>query len=437
MLEQRGNNLVFRYGLDDLAFDENLTLAIAGGHAQISLARLPWAIDDAAHDRHANRRLDIFQPFRHLLGELNHIDLRAPAARAGDDVEMPLAKTKILKNLAANLDFLDRRRGQGHANRVPDAFSEQRTERKARLDSALPRRPGLGHAQMQRPIALAGEQTVRLDHGDRIMVFDGNLEIVETNILEHAGFLQRRSDEGLRGRSAVFRIQLLVERPGVHTDTQRNARIRGRLANRRPDLVELADIARVDTYRGAPGINRLENILALEMDVGNHRKRGFRDDGGQRVCIILTGHGDADDVATRLRELTDLAQRGVHVHRRGVGHRLHGNRGAAADGHRTDHNAAGLAPRMQRAFADIRGACLAELRLAACGQFIVLNADAFLHTCLFIKTSARWRASCSTCPISSTDANSGSPRSSASIWSITALTVSTMPRYGSRPSRNA
>ena len=42
---------------------------------------------------------------------------------------------------------------------------------------------------MQRPIALAGEQTVRLDHGDWIMVFDGNLEIVEANILEHAGFL--------------------------------------------------------------------------------------------------------------------------------------------------------------------------------------------------------------------------------------------------------
>ena len=131
MLEQRRNNLVFRYGLDDLALDENLPLAIAGGHAQISLARLPRTIDDAAHNRNTNRRFDVLKPFRHLLGKLNHINLRTPATRAGNNVEMPLAKPQILENLAANLDFLDRRRGQRHANRVPDAFREQRTERKA------------------------------------------------------------------------------------------------------------------------------------------------------------------------------------------------------------------------------------------------------------------------------------------------------------------
>lgn len=56
---------------------------------------------------------------------------------------------------------------------------------------------------------------------------------------------------------------------------------------------------------------------------------------------------------------------------------------------------------------------------------------------LFISLSARARASCSSRLISSTEANSGLPRSSASISSSTSRTVSTMPRYGRRCSRNA
>ena len=54
--EQRVDALVFGHGLDDLALDEDLALAIAGGHAEVGLACLARTVDDAAHNSHANRR---------------------------------------------------------------------------------------------------------------------------------------------------------------------------------------------------------------------------------------------------------------------------------------------------------------------------------------------------------------------------------------------
>ena len=54
----------------------------------------------------------------------------------------------------------------------------------------MPSGAGLGDAEVQRPIALGSEQSVRFDHGDDVMVFDGDLEIVEADVLEHVRFLQ-------------------------------------------------------------------------------------------------------------------------------------------------------------------------------------------------------------------------------------------------------
>ena len=54
----------------------------------------------------------------------------------------------------------------------------------------------------------------------------------------------------------------------------------------------------------------------------------------QRVGVVLRRDGDPDDLAARRGELGDLLQGGVDVGRQRGGHRLHGDRRAAADRHR-------------------------------------------------------------------------------------------------------
>ena len=76
------------HGLDDLALDEDLALAVAGGDAEVGLAGLARAVDDAAHDGDAQRHLHALEAGGDLLGERVDVDLGAAAGRAGDDLEL-------------------------------------------------------------------------------------------------------------------------------------------------------------------------------------------------------------------------------------------------------------------------------------------------------------------------------------------------------------
>ena len=205
---------------------------------------------------------------------------------------------------------------------------------------------------MQRPIALLGEQAVGLHHRDGVVVLHRDLEVVEAHVFEHARFLHRGSHKRLRGGAAVLRIKLLVERAGVHTDAQRDARVGRGLADRWAHFVEFADVAWIDAHRGAARVNGLEHIPALEVDVGDHRDRRFGDDARQCVGVFLTGHGHAHDVAAGGREFGDLLQCGAHIRGLRVGHRLHRDRRPTAHRHRADHDAPRLAPWVQGAFTD-------------------------------------------------------------------------------------
>ncbi len=191
-------------------------------------------------------------------------------------------------------------------------------------------------------------------------MLDGDLEIVESDVLEHARLLQRGGHERLGGRTAVLGVQLLVERARVHADAQGDPRIGGRLADRGAHFIEFADVARIDAHRGAARVDRLENVFALEVNVRDDRNRRFPHDFRQRVGILLLGHRHADDVAARRGEFRDLLQGGRHVGGARVGHGLHGDRRSTADRHRTDHDAARFAAGMERAFADGRLTGFAE-----------------------------------------------------------------------------
>ena len=116
------------HGLDDLALDEDLALAVAGGDAEVGLAGLARTVDDAAHDGDAQRHLHALEAGGHLVGELVDVDLGAAARRAGDDLELARAQVERLQDLDADLDLLDRRRGQRDPDRVADALGQQRAE---------------------------------------------------------------------------------------------------------------------------------------------------------------------------------------------------------------------------------------------------------------------------------------------------------------------
>ena len=112
-------------------------------------------------------------------------------------------------------------------------------------------------------------------------------------------------------------------------------------------VVELADVARVDAHGGAAGVDRGEDVLGLEVDVGDHRDLAVPGDLGQRVGVVLAGAGHPDDVAAGGRELGDLLQRGVDVGRGGGAHRLHRDRRVAADLDLADLDLARRAPRRE------------------------------------------------------------------------------------------
>ena len=70
---------------------------------------------------------------------------------------------------------------------------------------------------------------------------------------------------------AVLLQQPLVERAGVDADPDRDAGVRRGLRDLLDLVVELLDVAGVHADRGAAGVDRREDVLRLEVDVGDHR----------------------------------------------------------------------------------------------------------------------------------------------------------------------
>ena len=234
----------------------------------------------------------------------------------------------------------------------PIPLLEQRPERDGRLDRALEGRAGLGDPEVQRPVATLGEHLVGLHHHDRVVVLDRDLEVVEVVLLEEAGLPHGGLDQRLRGGLAVLLQQSLVERAGVDADPDRRAVVLGRGRDLADLVVELADVARVDAHRGAAGLDGGEDVLRLEVDVGDHRDLRVLGDLGQGVRVVLRGTCHPDDVAARRGQLGDLLQRRVHVGGQRRGHRLHRDGGVSADEHLADLDLTGPAPRCEH-----RGRC--------------------------------------------------------------------------------
>ena len=195
--------------------------------------------------------------------------------------------------------------------------------------------PGLGDAEVERPVAGLGEHLVGAHHHDGVVVLDRDLEVVEVVLLEERGLPLGRLHERLGRGLAVLLQQPRVERAGVDADADRGAAVLRGLGDLLDLVVELADVAGVDPYGGAAGVDGGEDVLRLEVDVGDDRDlrlaarwpaaRRRRPAEGQATRTMSQPGGG---------QLGDLLERGVDVGGQRRGHRLHRDRGVAADHHR-------------------------------------------------------------------------------------------------------
>jgi hypothetical protein len=84
------------------------------------------------------------------------------------------------------------------------------------------------------------------------------------------------------------------------------------------------------------GVDRLQRQRVVEMDVGDHRDRRVAHDRPQGLNVLVARDGDADQIRPGVGDLADLLHGRLEVGGLGLGHGLHGDRGAAPDGHAAD-----------------------------------------------------------------------------------------------------
>ena len=158
---------------------------LPGGDADVGLACLARAVDDAAHHRHLDGQVQLLERLLGLLGHGDDVDLGPAARRAGDQVEaLALAQPERLEELAAGAGLLDRVGGQREADGVADALGQQRADAGGALDQARRRRTGLGDAEVQRVVEGLRGEPVGGDHQRHRRRLHRDLHVGEVDLLE-------------------------------------------------------------------------------------------------------------------------------------------------------------------------------------------------------------------------------------------------------------
>ena len=363
-----------RHGLLAIHVHGRHGLLPAAGQRDADVGELRFAgpVDHAAHHRdvHLLHTRVLRTPHGHLVAQVG-LDLvrelleegarRAPAAGTGRHHRGEGAQAHGLQDLLRH-DHLARAiaarlGGERDADGVADAFLQQHAHRGRRGHDALRSHARLGESQVQCVVATAGQRAVDADQvlhrGDLAREHDAIGG--KPDLARLGGALQRGDDERLAhhlvglercGECVVLvhhaREELGIERAPVHADAHRLAVLDGLLDHGEELLVALravADVARVDAVlvEHDRALGHLgEQLVPVEMEVADQghvhahlheavADRGHLARGLQRV------HRDAHDLAARAREGRDLARGGLRVLGVRVRHRLHEDRGVAAD----------------------------------------------------------------------------------------------------------
>ena len=159
----------------------------------------------------------------------------------------------------------------------------------------------------------------------------GEHDVVEATLAEvlHVGGGGR--DELLRQREVLARVDLGIERAGVHADADGDPPASG-FVDHGVHAVERADVAGVYAKRSRASARRLYGKPVVEVDVRDHGKRTLSADLAEAVKRRRVGDGDAYDLAAGLCETLYLRERGRGIVRLRGAHGLHRHGRAAADG---------------------------------------------------------------------------------------------------------
>src|SRR6266540_4124031 len=126
-LDECGDHLALRDDGDVATLDEQVPALVAGGDAEVGLARLARAVDDAAHDGHLQRELAVAEGAHRPVGDVDDVDLRPAARRAGDEVDvLSLPKAEGFQELPPGAGLFHRVGRERVADRVADALEQQR-----------------------------------------------------------------------------------------------------------------------------------------------------------------------------------------------------------------------------------------------------------------------------------------------------------------------
>ena len=146
-----------------------------------------------------------------------------------------------------------------------------------------------------------------------------------------------KADDFYGARLPVLRQNILLNRPGVHADANRDV---VRLCRRRqfPDVRFAADVAGIDAQLVDAVFRRGNGKAVVEVDI-RHQRHGRtvhqRADGAGAILVV---HADAHDVAARFRQGANLRKRRLCVARVGVRHGLHPDRVVSAQRQVADAN---------------------------------------------------------------------------------------------------
>ena len=172
LLDQRLDDLGLGDGLDDLALTKIWPLPLPDATPRSASARLAGTVHDATHHGHAHGTSMPLQPGRDLVGELVDVDLGARAARGQETISRRRGR-RLSDSRICRPTFTSSTGGAERETRIvsPMPFDSSAPNAVADLIVPLERRAGLGHAEVQRPVAALGESSlVGADHHDGVVV---------------------------------------------------------------------------------------------------------------------------------------------------------------------------------------------------------------------------------------------------------------------------